>query len=461
MAFSRRTVLKGLLATTATAGRAGTLPSNPDVVIIGAGASGIAAARALIGRGFEVLVIEAADRIGGRAYTESSIFGAPYDHGCASLQGPAGLPHVPLARDLGFTLHDHLGVHDVLFVGDRRATAAERRARDRAWDRVTTALDRATGDVAAGSVIPRDDPMSALVETWIGPMDFGVDLDDLSTGDWNAYEDYDVDYLIKEGLGTLVARLGDGLPVVLNTPATAVDWSGEGVVVQTPRGAITASACIVTVSTGVLASGAIRFTPGLPDWKAAAVEAVPMGCLAKIGLQFDGARLGLSANDYLSYAVPNRVPADACFFLTFPTDHDYVVGYVGGRFGRDVARGGAPEAIDFALEALVGMLGSVARRHFVKGHLSEWETNPLTLGAYSAARPGHFAARADLARPLGERVFFAGEAVANPYVALCSGAHLSGEQVALAVAARLGAFGTCTSCDARGRQRTRLRGDSE
>jgi len=451
----------GLLASTATAGRADALRSNPDVVIIGAGASGIAAARALIGRGLDVLVIEASERVGGRAYTESAIFGAPYDHGCASLQGPASLPHVLLARDLGFTLHDHSGARDVLFVGDRRATAAERRARDRAWDRITTALDRATGDVAAGSVISRDDPMSALVETWIGPMDFGVDLDDLSTGDWHAYEDHDLDYLVKEGLGTLVARLGDGLPVALGTPATAVDWSGSGVVVQTPRGAIAARACIITVSTGVLASGAIRFTPELPDWKAEAIGAVPMGCLAKIGLLFDGARLGLSANDYLSHAVPNRVPAEACFFLTFPTDHDYLVGYVGGRFGRDLAREGAAAAIDFALDTLVGMVGSDARRHFVKGHLSEWETNPLTLGAYSAARPGHFSARADLARPLGDRVFFAGEAMATPYAALCSGAHLSGERAAAEVAARLVATGACTACDARGRQRSRLMGDTE
>lgn len=424
-------------ATPSRANRAGALPARPDVVIIGAGAAGIAAARALIGRGLTVLVVEAADRIGGRAYTETAIFGAPYDHGCASLQGPATLPHLRLAADLGFTLHDHSNAADVLFVGDRRAAPDERRAHQRTLQRITAALDAAKADVAAAEVIPRDDSAAATVETWIGPMDFGVDFDELSTRDWQAAPEHDVDYLVQQGLGTLVARLGVGLPIAFGCPATAVDWSASGVTVATPRGSIAARACIVTVSTGVLAAGAIRFNPGLPDWKAAAVADVPMGCLAKIGLRFDGARFGLSASDYLSYIVANRVPAPACFFLTFPTGHDYVVGYVGGRFGRDIARAGPAAAIDFALGEFARMVGSAARRHFVGGHLSEWESNPLTLGAYAAARPGRFAARTDLARPLGDRVFFAGEAVADPCFALCSGAHLSGERTAADVAAHL------------------------
>jgi monoamine oxidase len=422
---------------TASPNRAHTLPTQPDVVIVGAGAAGIAAARTLIARGRKVLVVEAAGRIGGRAYTESTIFGAPYDHGCASLQGPRTLPHLKLAHDLGFTLHDHAGAGDVLFVGDRRATGSELRAREQAWDRITAALNRANGDVAAAEVIARDDPMAALVETWIGPMDFGVDFDELSTSDWNANSGHDVDCLVQQGLGTLVARLGDGLPIAFGCPVTALDWSGGGVKVETPRGSISAPACIVTVSTGVLASGAIRFTPGLPEWKAAAIASVPMGCLAKIGLRFDGARFGLSANDYLSYMIENRVPAAACFFLTFPTDHDYAVGYVGGRFGREIARAGPAAAIDFALCEFVRMVGSDARRHFVKGHLSEWESNPLTGGAYAAARPGRFAARVDLARPLGDRLFFAGEALAHPNSALFSGAHLSGEHTAAQVAISL------------------------
>ena len=95
------------------------------------------------------------------------------------------------------------------------------------------------------------------------------------------------------------------------------------------------------------------------------------------------------------------------------------------------------------------MMGSDARKHFIKGHMSGWANNPLTLGAYSAARPGRASARDALAAPLGDRVFFAGEAVAGPYIALMSGAHLSGDSVARDVVKILGGANGCSSCDAR------------
>ena len=346
--MKRRSVLLGLMASAAPRGPLRALPANPDVVVIGAGAAGLAAARILISNGFEVVVIEAAERIGGRAYTESSTFGLPYDHGCAWLQGPEGLPFVPLARQLGFGLVDHSNARDVLFVGDRRADRATQRQLDRTFARIEAAIDQ-DSDVAAASVIPAGLPMTAVAQSWIGPMDFGVDLANLSTGDVSAYEDYAYDYLVREGLGSLVAAYGQGLPVRLGTAATGIDWSGEGVRVETTAGTIAARACIVTVSTGVLGAGAIRFTPDLPLDKAQAIADVPMGLLTKIALQFDGTRFDLRENEFLTYVVPDAVPAEACYFLTFPTGHDIVVGFVGGSFGEDLSRAGEAAAVDLAI----------------------------------------------------------------------------------------------------------------
>jgi monoamine oxidase len=102
------------------------------------------------------------------------------------------------------------------------------------------------------------------------------------------------------------------------------------------------------------------------------------------------------------------------------------------------------------------MVGTSARRHFVKGSMSNWAENPLTLGAYSAARPGRHSARAIMGQPLGERVFFAGEALAGRYVALVSGAYLSGRKTAAEVVAALGGPRTCSTCDARGIAREKL-----
>ena len=413
------------------------LPSSPDVVVVGAGSAGIGAARRLMAEGLEVLVLEAADRIGGRAHTETGTFGVPFDRGCSWLQGPADLPHLELARELGFTLVDHSSHPEEMRIGGRPATQAEKEEYDAAFDALEDRAEGA-GDVAASGILPPDLPFSAEMQAATA-MNYAVDLADLSTADINSYDDdYEVDLLVREGLGALVHALGRDIPVRTGTPVTGIDWSGRGVRVETPDGAVEAEACIVTVSTGVLASGAIAFTPSLPAEQEAAAADVPMGLLTKVALQFDGERFGLGENGYLGYTVPQEVPARACYFLTFPTGFDLAVGFVGGAFAWELSAEGADAAVDFALGEFAGAVGNEARKRFVKGFMTDWHANPLTLGAYAAAKPGRFTARETLGRPLGERVFFAGEAFAMPFAALCSGAHLSGDAVAGNVAAALG-----------------------
>lgn len=436
--LTRRGFIGGALSMSALPALAQSVPREPDVIVIGAGSAGLAAARTLIGAGRSVVVVEAAGRIGGRAWTESDTFGVPFDHGCSWITAANGNPYLAQARRAGFDLLDHSAPGEAFFVGGRRANASERRTYDRSWTTVQAALSRAGRDgldVAASSVIPGDLKYSAVSQSWIGPMDWGVDFDDLSTKDFYEAADAEPNYMVRQGHGALVARLGEGLPVRLATPATRVDWSGQGVSVETPAGTLRARACIVTVSTGVLGAGAIRFDPPLPARKLEAIDNLPMGLLAKIALQFDGDRLGLAANHWLSYVVPDTVPAQACYFLTWPFDFDIMIGFVGGAFGWQLSEAGSEAAVDFALGEVVKAVGSGARRHFVKGHLTGWAGNPLTRGAYAAARPGHYGARAILAEPVGDRVFFAGEAVAGAYVALCGGAYLSGETVARKVAA--------------------------
>lgn len=448
--LTRRAFMAGLAAGAAAAGTVSALPRSPDVVVIGAGAAGIAAAHHLIAAGKGVVVIEAADRIGGRALTDNVTFGQPFDRGCSWLQGPATLPHLDLARTRGFGLVEFGTAREVLVRDGRPATAAERRAHDRGWRRIEAALLAANGqDVAAAAVLPPGVPYGATVQAWIGPMDHGVDFVDLSTADYNGLAELQVDYLVREGMGRLVALTGEGLPVRLSTAARRIDWSGPGVRVETTAGIIAARACIVTVSTGVLGAGGIRFVPDLPAERQQAIADVPMGVLEKVGLLFDGARFGLPEAGFLTPLSDGPVPAPDCHFLTFPTGHDHVTGFVGGSFGRDIAAEGEAAAIDFALAEFVRAVGSDARRHFLRGQFTGWSRNPLTMGAYSAARPGRHAARTVLAAPLGDRVFFAGEAVHDDHYTLMAGAHLSAGRVAGDVIAKLDGGAVCRSCDAR------------
>ncbi|MCR9127015.1 MAG: FAD-dependent oxidoreductase [Rhodobacteraceae bacterium] len=413
------------------------LPTNPDVVIIGAGAAGLSAARALTKKGVSFVMVEAARRIGGRAYTESDSFGVPVDHGCSWISGANNNPFSNIGRAAGFDLVDHTSAPAHLFdLEGKPASDTEWAAYERAWGAIDRAMARAGQagrDVPAATVIP-DMPYGATVQSWMGAMDYGVDFDQLSTADyWNGAEDQP-SFLVRQGLGAVVAGMGDGLPVRLGTSVTAIDYSGPGVRVETTDGTIRAKACLVTVSVGVLAAGHIRFTPALPVWKQEAIADIPMGLLLKVPLLFDGARLGLEENAWVTYRVPEDSAGEACFFVAWPTGHPYVFGNIGGRFGWALSAEGPVAVVDYAMSQLVRLVGSDARKHFLRGLATDWAENPLTLGAYGAPRPGRSAARTDLGRALDRRVYFAGEATGGSVSALVNGAYLSGRVTAQKIA---------------------------
>jgi monoamine oxidase len=439
--------MAGLGATLAAPGAAGNLPSVPDVVVIGAGAAGLAAATRLIAAGRAVVVVEARDRIGGRAYTESLSLGQPFDRGCQWLQGPADLPQIALAEAAGIGLEVYRADREQVFLNGRRAPRAEVRRYWATGARIAAAAERAPGDLPIGSLVAPDWPWVQTAAAWVGPLDFGAELDEVSTADYNAHAEYEVDLLVREGLGTLAALYGHDVPVTLATDVTAIDWGGSGVRVETSRGAIRAAACIVTVPVGVLAADRIRFHPPLPDRKRQAIDGLPMGVLEKVGLRFDGERFGLAESTILTVLRDGAEARAQCQFLTFPTGHDYVVGYVGGDFGRDLAAAGAGAATDFAIGEFVRAVGSGARKHIAATTFTGWTGDRHSIGAYAVLRPGAAGARAALAEPLANRLYFAGEATSPDLPALYAGAHLSGVRAATEVLGRFAAG--CGSCDAR------------
>jgi monoamine oxidase len=388
--------------------------------------------------GLTFVLIEAKDRIGGRAFTDTARFGLPFDHGCSWLHHSDRNPFTPIAEAAGFTLLPHDNAGEALFVGNRRASDEEISASNDAWDAAMNAI-RKVGwsgeDVAPGPSMPVDLPWSNVSRSWIGPLSMGADVEDFSAHDWWSLDDTDPDLMIREGFGTLVAHFGRDVPVSLATPATVIRWGGNGVVVETPVGNIEAKACILTVSTGVLAGGAIRFDPPLPVEKQEAIAGLPMGLLAKIPLQFEGTRFGLAPNDWLSYAANDE---RLCFFLTWPFDMDLMIGWVGGRFGWELSAAGGDAAIDFARTELRQIFGSDVDRHFVKGDFTGWANDPEIRGGYAYQRPGAAGARTALGRTLADRLFFAGEATAGSLAMTCGGAFKSGERAARDVALTLG-----------------------
>jgi monoamine oxidase len=414
--------------------------SQPDVVVVGAGAAGMAAARTLIEAGFDVTVIEADTRIGGRVHTDTSIFGIPYDVGAHWLHVGHLNPFVRYGQENGFDVYEAPG-DEALYVGNREATDEDYAAYEKALSAAYRAISRAGRegrDVSAASVVPDGGEWSDLVQMVIGPWSMGKDFDDFSTADWWSGED-GADWYCREGYGTLWAHSARGIPVELSTRATEIDWGGQGVRVHTERGVLAARACIVTVSTGVLASGGLRFKPALSTVKQESFHGISMGLYNHIAFQFRRNIFGTGGDGYLVYKLPASGGESPKGFgmLTNIGGTNLSFGDVGGGLAWSLEDEGADGALSFGLEELRKIFGSDVDTEFVKGHVTTWGRNSFTLGSYASAEPGAYRLRAELRAPVGERVWFAGEACSPDLWAMVAGAHTSGIQAAKDVARTL------------------------
>ena len=413
-----------------------------DVVVIGAGLAGLGAATALRQGGVRALVLEAAGRIGGRAFTACprELGGVWFDMGAVWLHSAETNPLVPIAQAAGETLlrSDELR-QERSYRGDRPLTAVEAAAYDGAWDRFAAAaaplLAPGRPDPPLSAVAARmpDDPWAHTVEAWEGPVICAVDADRFSLRDWHRNQLTGSNLVPEGGIGAFVSRrLGTGLDIRLHTPASTLRWDepGGGVTVETPAGAIAARAAIVTVSTGVLAAGAIGFTPALPGSERDSIAALPMGLAMKVALRATGAdRLDLPDHCALDHQV-TRAGEPFMAFQCWPFGRDYVQGWIGGSAAWELARAGEAAAVDFARGELRRMLGGRVDALFAGGTrlVTHWDVDPLIHGAYSYAVPGQAEARARLAEPLaGGRLMFAGEACHMGLAGTLAGAWISGQ----------------------------------
>lgn len=402
-----------------------------DVIIVGAGAAGIAAARRLHNAGLQVIVVEARARIGGRAWTMAAA-GFPLDLGCGWLHSAERNPWSGLVREMGLRIDKTPPpwTRPSLPIGfPHEDQKAFRAALDAFFDRVDE-VAQSGRDVPVSDCLRPGERWNGLIGT-IATFVAGAEWDKVSAIDLHRYADTGVNWRVVEGYGHAIAMHAAGLDIALDCAVHRIDHGGPQLHVETARGTLTADSVIVTIPSALIAKEAIAFTPALPD-KAAAAAALPLGLDDKLFLSLTGAQE--FEPDSRLFGRTDRVGTGA--YHMRPFGRPLIECYFGGRLAEDLERGGAEAFFAFAKEELVNLLGGDFAKRIAPVASHAWGIDPHSGGAYSYARPGHADCRAVLAAPIDGRLFFAGEACSAHDFSTAHGAYLTGVAAAAAVLAR-------------------------
>ena len=399
------------------------LPSSIDVAIVGAGAAGIAAATRLMQAGVSALMIEARDRVGGRAHTIPAA-GDVIDLGCEWLHSADKNVLVKVAESHGFTVDRGTpGWSGPASVGlPSRDHADYRKALEDFFDAVEEAA--ATGrDRPASDLLPKNSRWDMLLRA-VATYYSGTELEHISIIDFDNYEDTRINWTVREGYGAMISGAAKGLPVAFDCAVSKIDHSGKVVKLETQRGTIEAKAVIICVPTPLIAEGTIRFDPALPE-KQAAAAGLPLGVANKIFFEIDG-EFAYPRGHF--YGATDRV--ETISFDLFPRGRKLLSGFVGGAFAVELEKGGPAAAEAEARRQIVSMLGADANKRLRFMRTTAWRSDPFARGGYSSALPGHAGDRAVLAAPVNGRLFFAGEACSKIHFSTTHGAWETGLKAA-------------------------------
>ena len=343
----------------AAAAVSATAAPGARVAVIGAGSAGVGAARQLADEGFEVVVWEARDRIGGRVFTDHSTFGVPVDLGGSWIDGISGNPMWEIAQTLG--VETVPTDYDSVRVYDSDGTLISNNVFNRPWRTVNGAaalgltLEEAAALELEGASDREIHNFDFGAVTWI-EQEYAADIVRLSAdapheGDYTRGGDV----LLPGGYVELIEFLADGLDIRTGSPITGIAWRSSPVLFV---GDVTASAdhVVVTIPLGVLKAGDVEFSPPLPANKQNAIDRFGMGLLDKVVLEFPAKFW--DSTDWFGYASDDRGKCAAWYDLSETTGKPILLCFHADSAADDIAAKSDDEIVREAMTVLRTIYGS-------------------------------------------------------------------------------------------------------
>ena len=397
------------------------MANDVEVAVIGGGAAGIGAARRLRDAGVKALILEARDRLGGRAWTIEA-GGFPVDLGCGWLHSAKRNPWTKVAEAQGRTV-DRTPPPWARAASQPGLTAAESgemRAALWALHERADALPESEPDRALADLLEPGGRWNAIIDAISGYYS-GAELAQISARDLGRYADDGVNWRVVEGYGATVVDHGADLDVAFDSAVTRVDHAGRRIRIETKRGTVEADAAIVTLPSALIAADENLFAPTLPD-KTRAAAGLPLGHDDKLFLSLADA--DAFEPEARAFGDPRRV--DTASYQLRPFGRPMIECYFGGALAAELEKGGEAAFVEFARGELIGLYGGDFARRVAPLALHGWSGDPFARGAYSYALPDRADDRAILAAPVDGRLFFAGEACSREDFSTAHGAYLTG-----------------------------------
>ncbi|WP_017608497.1 flavin monoamine oxidase family protein [Nocardiopsis xinjiangensis] len=418
-------------------------PGHGHTLVVGAGMAGLAAADRLAEGGERVTVIEGRDRTGGRIHSVRDWEGTVLDAGASWMHGEESNPLSNLVRETGArtsvfnrsteTAYDPKG-RRLLFDRHRRNMEDVNLLQEHMYwttvgagrrESMAEGIDQALLDANLFRGRARD--AKEIAHRFI-ESDHGAQPEEVTFSAMGAMSEFSGDDVVfPDGMDQLTDHLARGLDVRLEHTVTSVSHDGDGVRVgvEGPAGeeTLTGDRVLLTLPLGVLKAGQVDFEPGLPGEKSGAIERLGNGRLEKLFLRFDQVfwgdaevlvHLGTEAGTWFHWYAAQRV-------LGAPV----LICRNGGRAARFLEGMEEGEAVEHAMASIRKMFRKAPDP--VDHLITDWMADPFARGSFSYTAVGASDAdRTMLAEPIGERVFFAGEATEVEHSATVYGAMLSG-----------------------------------